>query len=273
MPFRLDDPDRAAEELRRVLCEQYERGSDALTGGYNPHRVRTSCKRARAVIQLIGDPKTDKTLGKMDAKTRKVARAFAGMRDDTVLGLLIESLAIECEVDPGPIVDACNIAPICFEPKPPFEELMALDELRSRAEGLEVPKSAPWKGLRRTYKRARDRMRAAADAEDLHKWRSSVKQHWYHIRLMRRAWPEVMRAWAEELSTLGALLGDHHDLEMLCERLEEARTPDTMLVLAQARRRQEGLERRAMEIGGRAFAPPPSDLVAWRGGLWHTGRG
>ena len=272
MAFRLNDPERTGEELRRVLCEQYERGTDALSCGYNPHRVRTSCKRARAVIQLIGDPKKDKALGKMDAKTRKVAKAFAGMRDDTVLGLLIESLAIDCAVDPGPVVAACNIAHICFVPKPPFEELMALEELRSKADRLEVPKSAPWKGLRRTYKRARSRMRDGADAKDLHAWRSLVKGHWYHIRLLWRAWPEVMRAWAEELDTLGALLGDHHDLEMLSLRLEDARTPDTMRVLAAARRRQEGLVRRTAEIGGRAFASEPSDLVAWLGGLWHTGR-
>ena len=53
------------------------------------------------------------------------------------------------------------------------------------------------------------------DAEDLHELRKRVKDHWYHVRLLRAAWPPVMTAWADEAHVLAEQLGDDHDLSVL----------------------------------------------------------
>jgi hypothetical protein len=38
--------------------------------------------------------------------------------------------------------------------------------------------------------------------EDFHRWRKRVKDLWYHVSLLERAWPEQMEALAKELKTL-----------------------------------------------------------------------
>ena len=38
--------------------------------------------------------------------------------------------------------------------------------------------------------------------EDFHRWRKRVKDLWYHVSLLARAWPEQMEALAKELKTL-----------------------------------------------------------------------
>ena len=73
-------------------------------------------------------------------------------------------------------------------------------------------------GLRSSYRRGRDALadlRPHPDAEDLHELRKQVKDHWYHVRLLREAWPPVMAAWADEAHVVAVQLGDDHDLSVL----------------------------------------------------------
>ena len=53
------------------------------------------------------------------------------------------------------------------------------------------------------------------DAEELHELRKRVKDHWYHVRLLREVWPPVLTAWAAEAHVLAEQLGDDHDLSVL----------------------------------------------------------
>ena len=63
------------------------------------------------------------------------------------------------------------------------------------------PTKSGWKllapGLERTYKRGRARFSDVLrdpSPENVHEWRKRVKDLWYHLRLLRDSWPEVLGA-------------------------------------------------------------------------------
>jgi CHAD domain-containing protein len=77
-------------------------------------------------------------------------------------------------------------------------------------------------GLRRRYALGRDALAALGPdphPEDLHELRKGVKDHWYHLRLLRAGWPAVMGALADEAKRLSEQLGDDHDLSILATAL------------------------------------------------------
>ncbi|MCF7853233.1 MAG: CHAD domain-containing protein, partial [Candidatus Pacebacteria bacterium] len=83
------------------------------------------------------------------------------------------------------------------------------------------------KGFKRTYKRGRKAFAVAYAVptdENVHEWRKRVKYHWYHIRMFQRIWPDVMKGLRKSLKTLSDLLGEDHDLALLCAYLEETCT-------------------------------------------------
>ena len=76
------------------------------------------------------------------------------------------------------------------------------------------------KGAAKNYGRARDalsRARETGDPADWHDLRKRIKYHWMHMKLLRPAWPGVMKARAEVADLAGEALGDDHDLAVLEE--------------------------------------------------------
>ncbi|MGZ8667682.1 MAG: CHAD domain-containing protein, partial [Solirubrobacterales bacterium] len=70
-------------------------------------------------------------------------------------------------------------------------------------------------GLKRAYSRTRKSYRRARKHPSdgaLHEFRKRSKDLWYHLRLVRRAWPAVITTTTEEAHELSDLLGDDHDL-------------------------------------------------------------
>ena len=83
-------------------------------------------------------------------------------------------------------------------------------------------------GFRRAYRRGRKAMRAldhAPSDEGFHEWRKRVKDHRYHLELLRDLWPAQMKARRGEVKALGELLGDEHDLTVLRATLSAERQP------------------------------------------------
>jgi CHAD domain-containing protein len=133
-------------------------------------------------------------------------------------------------------------------------------------------------GLVRAYRRGRKRGREAQDdpsTERLHEWRKRVKDHWYHLRLIRDAWPETLAAQADEAHRLADLLGDDHDLAVLTAEIEDSTDPsgDRADLLAAIEGRRSELQADAFELGARIYAEKPKAfgrrvealLGAWRG--------
>ena len=79
-------------------------------------------------------------------------------------------------------------------------------------------------GLEKSYKRGRKafaKTELDATPEMFHEWRKRVKYFWYHSRLLRGIWPEVMIVYIDFSKKLSDLLGDEHDLSVFRNLLSE----------------------------------------------------
>lgn len=271
MSKSLRDPGSVRNELRRLLAEHYERANDALSDG-NVHRVRTSCKWARAILKLIDDSGGG-AWEDLNERTKAVADAVGGARDDQVLIKTIARLAAHVpEADAPVILRALSLRPQAPRAEYDAEALAKeLKALRACAWEHAAPDSPPWNGLRAQYRRARRRMpeSAQADAEAFHQWRKHVKRHYYQVRLLKPLWPREMKAWADELEEISDWLGDHHDLAVAIERLH-AEVPWSGELASEAAHRQRKLAKRALRAGSRAFAARPGELIDWLEPLWQA---
>ncbi len=95
-----------------------------------------------------------------------------------------------------------------------------------------------------------------------HEWRKRVKDHWYHSRLLRDVWPQLMDAYIETLHRLSELLGNDHDLVVfrhtLSTRPEMFVDADTVRLLGSlVDLRQQELRTDAQPIGRRIYAEKP----------------
>jgi CHAD domain-containing protein len=123
----------------------------------------------------------------------------------------------------------------------------------------------------KTYGRCRQNLKQARRAPTppaLHEWRKRVKDHWYHIRLIENAWPELFAALGETAKRVADRTGDDHDLAVLRGTLCDApdsfggpRTVEEIAALIDRRRQQ--LEKDAFRQGRRLFCETP-DLFADR---------
>jgi CHAD domain-containing protein len=120
-------------------------------------------------------------------------------------------------------------------------------------------------GMRRAYRRAREAMTLALeqnDDEGLHRWRRRVKDHWYHMRLLKGVNGRIS-ARVRGLKQLETWLGDHHNLVVLHRQIlnAPARFGDqrtVAAVLGCIEERRLVLQRRACERGSRLFAARPA---------------
>ena len=120
-------------------------------------------------------------------------------------------------------------------------------------------------GFAATYGKARDAMGAAyahPTPERFHEWRKHAKYHWYHLQLLRRIWPPVMKTLDSQASELADLLGADHDLAVLAVRLEEISTDESLrrALIAAAEARRTELQNAARILGARLFLAKPA---AW----------
>ena len=133
-------------------------------------------------------------------------------------------------------------------------------------------------GLRKSYKRARNRMPEAyedPEFEAFHEWRKRIKYHRYHTRLLRSIWVGPMKARRAELKTLSDIIGDENDLAEFAMMMhdEDLFSADACEVFeAVIRGRRAELHRRGRPLGERLFAEDPDRLVARFGQYWEVTR-
>ena len=222
---KLSDPDFGAS-LRRVADAQIA-GAIAALSQPDPrvdgiHRARKSIKKTRAFLRLFRPVWSGS--GPEIRALRNSARLVAGHRDltvqletlnrltETVLDsyvtallrrhLLLTRTWAETSSLPGQIGDMRH----------------SLAVIRNRIPQW-TPTRCDWAdisaGLARTMDRAettRLRARQDKDPEALHEWRKHVKDHWYHLRLLRPVRPDKLTPRLRNFDSLGKLLGAHDDI-------------------------------------------------------------
>jgi CHAD domain-containing protein len=276
MSYRLDLGAPVPDALRAVLVERLEhalgalRDANADTAAEAVHDARKDIKKARALLRLARPALPEASYDNENAALRDIARSLSAAREADVLAETLELVATrlvgrmpELELD----TLCVRVAELAASSRPqeaagagaiPEQTVGALEEAVTRARALELDRcdtSTLVAGSVRAYARGADALTVAQDdttVEHLHDWRKRAKDLWYHQRLLRDAWPEVLKAQAGAADRLTKLLGDDHDLAQLAEHL-----PDEPIVLEAIAELRTEIQADAWELGRRVYAEKP----------------
>jgi CHAD domain-containing protein len=296
MNYTLSADETVSVGVRRVIAETVTDALNHLDGDMDQHEtvheVRKRCKETRATLRLVRGVLP--TYSEENGHYRDTARLLSDVRDAEALVETFDDHVRPTALDAG-VVDEDRLEEVRAKLvdrrdrtaaeqhlDERFEEVrQRLLEGRARVDGLPVATEgfdAVSAGLRKSYRRGRDRMAEAYEdptTEAFHEWRKRLKYHRYHTSLLRFCWPGPMEARRAELKRLSDLTGDEHDLgvflaTMWDEQLFDERTR-TRLDRAVTTRRAE-LRRESRPLGERVFAEAPDDHVDRMRAYWVATR-
>jgi CHAD domain-containing protein len=290
--FRLKKREAVPQGIARIAYGRIDHALDELRGKSDSspeeavHEARKDMKKLRALLRLVRGDIGDKRFRRESTCFRDAGRELAGLRDaDVMLATLADleqrydgDLPTEAAGGLRTALEAHKIRTTAGSRRQAAKPAIAiLREARGRVEDWTLEHdgfAAVEDGLERTYRQGRRAWRAAADepsTEKLHEWRKRVKDLWYHLSILERAWPPVMEALADETHELSDRLGDDHDQTVLLAWAEEhAPTPELEPLVA--RRRRE-LQQDAFAYGARLYAEKPRRFVARIESWWSASAG
>jgi CHAD domain-containing protein len=282
--YRLRSSEPVADGIRRIARGQIDSAHDDLEDASGRkvaiavHEARKSLKRLRATVRVARDAIGDETYRRENTAFRDAGRRLSGARDAKVL---IETLDV---VEKAAGDELNSGASDGLRAQLESEHEAALESLRGGGATATVlndldsarARVATWTfdndgfdalepGLRRIYRRGRNAMQAVADersSENLHEWRKRVKDLWHAAQIARPAAPKRMKTYASRMHDLSDLLGDDHDLAVLCTYVDrhpqcfEDRAAQAALKAVIERRRHD-LQRRALKLGAELYAQSP----------------
>jgi CHAD domain-containing protein len=298
--YHLKGTEDPSDGIERIALGRIDNAIDEIRGdgsaGYaeSVHEARKDLKKLRAVLRLVRDELGDDVYRRENDRFRDAGRLLSGARDAEVKLETIDTLR---DAD-GEMPTKAKLRKYIYSlERERDEHSSAGDERRELGERvageIESGRDAlgDWSlgedgwdlvggGLVRAYKRGRKRFAEVLDepsVERVHKWRKRVKDLWYHLRILQKAWPSVVGETADEAHELADLLGDHHDLAVLAE---DARgrsdrfdsKADLKALVAAAERRQDALLADAVALGRRLYAEKPKDFGRRYEAYWEAWR-
>ncbi|WP_066554326.1 CHAD domain-containing protein [Croceicoccus bisphenolivorans] len=294
MAYRIRRKDKTVERaVRRIAREQLGKALDALDNIDDMpgaiHDVRKRCKKLRGLLRLVRPVFPD--FAAEDRVFREVSALLSPHRDaqvalatfdaivartnghlsQDILGGLRDSLA-------GAVVplDHADLA------EPVEQCRRQLADARQRAKAWKLDDdgwSALGGGVEKVYARAHhaaETVAAEGDEEAYHRLRRQLKYHWYHTRLLEKLDLKQLRKRAKAARKLSELMGHHHDLAILEEKLRasmskgERKTAEMLLVLCSRDRAM--LENRSSELIAQLLKQSPDALVDDWHGKWKQWR-
>lgn len=233
------------------------------------HEARKAIKRVRALARLVRTADRDMAR-RIDAAARRAGDVLAEARDaDSLEGIVARLL--EDDAGPGTRSALEEIAAPARQDRERIDlaaavaqaqsALDAVDRLLAAIRPADGPGIAMAKGLARTWRRAAKRLDAARDKPDgkrLHALRRRVQDWRYQVDALEPVWPDGVYARRAEAERLSDLLGEHHDLTRLAERLD--RLAEAGAALDEVDRRRDRLEKEALDLAGEIFGRKPKGL-------------
>ena len=297
MAFRLDPRKSPGRELTRAICRQLKRAIKSASDQSLPtktrvHAARVACKKARAALKLIQDARPNR-YARENAVLRDAARLLSPLRDADAVMDSFQLLLGHC----GDQLGSRQIAVLrravttaqrdCRLKPAEVHQQLSQFVTRIRAalkrwqkwenDGLEIDDILC--GYRETYRRNRRALRAVRkdrDTTSFHEWRKLVKAQGYQSRLLRCAWPPLMKKQNRQLARLGNLLGEDRDLTVLQSRLKTARSANEAAdpldaTLHTIRERCDSLRAEALPLGAHLFAEKPAAMERRMRQWWKVG--
>ena len=278
MSYRLDPAMPMSEALRRVAFAELELAHSALATPperhSGVHSARKCLKRLRSLLLLVRPGMPEPAFATLTDRLGSIARGLAAARDAAALIDAIDKLERETGAGPGlgPLQSLRawlhkrrHAAEQNLERSAASDAMRGLLELRPAFAGFAVYPDdfrSLAKGLRRGYRATRESFQhafASERDEDLHEWRKGVQHHWRQMQLLAPCWPSELSARVEAARSLSQVLGDDHDISLLCRLVSTPTmmfgTPEeTAAFLKRCRRRHRALRKEARNQGERLFA-------------------
>ena len=282
MAFEFTQRRGIEQQVRDIASEQIDKALEASgEGGADfaelVHGLRRRCKRLRGLLRLI-EPHFKHTRRENRA-FRDAAAGLSGTRDAVVM---VETFAavldFDRQRDGGARISAASGEALAAELKAAAgeapDEQAASGLLQHFIETFEAARQRvdDWElsgrgfdqigdGLEDTYRRMRNRLavaQAEQTAEAVHEWRKDAKYHWQHVSLLQAAARDVLTPRKASLDQLGEMLGDHHNLAVLDDKLAER--PDVSTIRTVIAERQAMLAFDAFALGRQLTAEKPAML-------------
>jgi CHAD domain-containing protein len=306
MAYELDPTQPVDAETRRIALALIDHAIAQIDGAESGadeavHEVRKDCKKLRGLLRLVRPAAP--ALYKRENRTFRDAAAGLSMLRDAEAALETFDALIahfEANLDPEPLLPlregleahkAATAAAGRDLEVQLGETRGLLRAARERVPEWDLPAEASasddagWSllgsGLRKTYRRGHRAMRQAYAEPGVavfHEWRKRAKYLRYQVRLLRPAWPHLLKPLHQEVKRLGDWLGDDHDLAVLeqvlheAEALSPANDPEQIL-LALAAQRSTQLRDDAYWLGRRLYAEKPKHLERRMQRYWQAARG
>ncbi len=246
------------------------------------HETRKAIKRMRALARLLRYELDEQEFERVNSLLRVAGQRLAGARDAEVRLATLhklrarhpKALALEGVERLSERLEGERER--TSDPAPPPDVLADIAEMRrdlARWNLVEHDFETLAPGLERIYRegrrrRARVKRDRARSAEHLHDWRKRVKALYYALDMLGGSGADgTPRKATRRADRLGDLLGEEHDLWMLCAYVElhaAAFGEDTaahMKLLRRIERRRARLRKRALKLGARLYRRKPRDFT------------
>jgi CHAD domain-containing protein len=295
MAYCLPLRDPLDESFRKIGLEQINLALKELrsrsVASMQIHQSRKAFKRFRALLHLLRPGMRKSTFRRLEDQIRTIAAAFGDARDNQVMIETVAKLEAAAPARACTLVfpalkaslherlqETAGISPKLLRSQAKALERLATDFKSARLDITDFACFEP--GLRRVYADCRERLNRAVttnDEEDFHDCRKAVQRHWRHMQLLRRIWPEAMRARIELAHDLAQLLGEDHDVAVLKRHVIAeadaiaAKTPrDAFLNFCESH--QQMLRARAKLLSERLLCQKPGDFCRLMAVYWRTAR-
>lgn len=295
MAYRIRRKKSVQKSVRKVAREQIDNAigeilDENLDRHEAVHQVRKRCKKLRGLIRLVRPVFDD--FQRENEFFRDAARELSYVRNAQSSIECFDDLIDHFQDQVGDDAFASireeladrrqTIAEDKVGLQNKLDEFLAeMREARQRVDRWQINDngfSAVSGGLMKTYRRCRKAFRKAYEkptTENFHEWRKRAKYHWYHARLLRRIWPDMMNVQRNAAHDLSDLLGDDHDLDVFRETLLDdphrfGNQWDLQAIIGLIDRRRAELQAVARPLGKRLLAEKPKQLAARFRAYWET---